>query len=45
MLKRAVLFTGSPDSLVDAVSGEVEAVVQKPFKAQDLIDVVRRVSA
>jgi CheY-like chemotaxis protein len=45
MLKRAVLFTGSPDSLVEAISGEVEAVVQKPFKVQDLIDVVRRVSA
>jgi DNA-binding response OmpR family regulator len=44
MLKRSVLLTASPDSLINALSGEVETVVQKPFEAQHLIDVVRRMS-
>ncbi|MDP9361153.1 MAG: response regulator [Acidobacteriota bacterium] len=44
MLKRSILFTASPDSLIDALSGEVSTVVQKPFEPQQLIDVVRRMS-
>ncbi len=44
-LKRSVLLTASPDSLIGALSGEVETVVQKPFKAQQLIDTVRQMSA
>src|SRR5882724_6393612 len=43
-LKRSVLLTASPESLIDALSGEVETVVQKPFKAQQLIDTVRQMS-
>jgi CheY-like chemotaxis protein len=43
-LKRSILLTASPDSLIDALSGEVETVVQKPFEAQQLIDAVRRMS-
>lgn len=43
-LKRSILLTASPDSLIDALSGEVETVVQKPFKAEQLIDAVRRMS-
>jgi len=44
MLKRSILLTASPDSLIDALSGEVENVVQKPFPPQQLIDSVRRLS-
>jgi len=43
-LKRSILLTASPDSLIDALSGEVETVVQKPFEAEQLIDAVRRMS-
>jgi len=43
-LKRSILLTASPDSLIVALSGEVETVVQKPFKAEQLIDAVRRMS-
>jgi len=44
MLKRSILFTASPDSLIDALSGEVPTVVQKPFEPKQLIDAVRRMS-
>jgi CheY-like chemotaxis protein len=44
MLKRAILLTASPDSLIDALSGEVSTVVQKPFEPKQLIDAVRRMS-
>ena len=44
MLKRSILFTASPESLIEALSGEVSTVVQKPFEPQQLIDVVRRMS-
>ena len=43
-LKRSILLTASPDSLIDALSCEVETVVQKPFEAEQLIDAVRRMS-
>jgi len=44
VLKRSILLTASPDSLIEALSGEVETVVQKPFEPQQLIDTVRRMS-
>jgi DNA-binding response OmpR family regulator len=44
MLKRSILLTASPDSLIDALSGEVKTVVQKPFAAAQLIDAVRLMS-
>jgi DNA-binding response OmpR family regulator len=44
MLKRSILLTASPDSLIGALSGEVSTVVQKPFEPQRLIDAVRRMS-
>jgi len=44
MLKKSVLLTASPDSLIDALSGEVENVVQKPFEPEQLVEVVRRLS-
>jgi DNA-binding response OmpR family regulator len=45
MLKRSILLTASPDSLIDALSGEVSTVVQKPFEPKQLIDAVRLMSA
>ncbi|MGA8810378.1 MAG: response regulator [Thermoanaerobaculia bacterium] len=44
MLKRSILLTASPDSLIEALSGEVSTVVQKPFEPKQLIDAVRRMS-
>ena len=44
MLKRSILLTASPESLIGALSGEVSTVVQKPFEPQRLIDAVRRMS-
>jgi two-component system phosphate regulon response regulator OmpR len=44
MLKRSILLTASPDSLIDALSGEVSTVVQKPFEPKQLIDAVRLMS-
>lgn len=44
MLKRSILLTASPDSLIEALSGEVKTVVQKPFQPQQLIDAVRLMS-
>jgi two-component system OmpR family response regulator len=44
MLKRSILLTASPESLIGALSGEVETVVQKPFEPKQLIDAVRRKS-
>jgi CheY-like chemotaxis protein len=44
MLKRSILLTASPESLIGALSGEVSTVVQKPFQPKQLIDAVRRMS-
>jgi DNA-binding response OmpR family regulator len=44
ILKRSILLTASPDSLIDALSGEVSTVVQKPFEPKQLIDAVRTMS-
>ena len=44
MLKRSILLTASPDSLIEALSGEVSTVVQKPFEPKQLVDAVRRMS-
>jgi CheY-like chemotaxis protein len=44
MLKRSILLTASPDSLIEALSGEVSTVVQKPFEPKQLIDAVRLMS-
>jgi CheY-like chemotaxis protein len=44
MLKRAILLTASPDSLIESLSGEVSTVVQKPFEPTQLIEAVRLMS-
>ena len=44
LLKRSILFTASPDSLIGSLSGDVPTVVQKPFEPQQLVDAVRKMS-
>lgn len=43
LLKRVLLVTASPDSVLRSVSGDVSAVVHKPFEAQELLQAVERV--
>jgi CheY-like chemotaxis protein len=45
MLRRAVVLTASSESVIGSVSDGVAAIVLKPFKAEQLIDTVRSVSA
>ena len=40
-----VLVTASPDSILKGVSGDVYGVVRKPFEADDLVAVIRKVVA
>lgn len=40
LLKRSLLFTGSPRSVIGAVRGEVAGVVKKPFQPPELIGAV-----
>lgn len=44
LLKRVVLVTASPDVVLNAVRGDVAAIVRKPFDANDLLAVVQRVA-
>lgn len=43
LLKRVLLVTASPDSVLRSVSGDVREVVHKPFEAQELLQAVERV--
>lgn len=43
LLKRVVLVTASPDSLLKSVSGDVYGVVRKPFEANELLAMIQRV--
>lgn len=43
MLRRVLLVTGSPKSVLRTVAGDVAAVVQKPFEAAQLVETVERV--
>ncbi len=45
MMKRVVLVTASPDSILKGVSGDVFGVVRKPFEADELTAVIRKVVA
>lgn len=44
LLKRVLLVTGSPDSVIKTVSHEVYGVVRKPFTSEELIKTVQRVT-
>lgn len=44
LLSRVLLVTGSPDSLLKSVSGDVAGVIRKPFEADELLKGVQRVA-
>jgi DNA-binding response OmpR family regulator len=44
VLRRVLLFTASPESLVATIEGDVAGVVPKPFAAEDLIRAVRAIA-
>ena len=44
-LKRTLLLTGSPSSLIDKIDADVAGVVQKPFTAAELLGAVNRIAA
>lgn len=43
LLEHAILFTGSPESLVASIEQEVAGVVKKPFAPEELVGAVKRV--
>lgn len=45
LLKRIVLVTASPDSVLKGVEQDVFAIVRKPFEASDLLSTLERLLA
>lgn len=45
LMKRVVLVTASPDTILKNVAGDVFGVVRKPFEAEELIASIRKVIA
>lgn len=43
LLRRVVLVTASPDSVIKNVEKEVFAIVRKPFETKELVDTIARV--
>lgn len=43
MLRRVILVTASPESLLRSVAGDAAAVVQKPFTPEQLLTTVERI--
>ena len=43
LLKRVVLVTASPESVLRGIDKDVAAIVRKPFEAKDLIETISRV--
>lgn len=43
LLKRVVLVTGSPDSVLKSVSSDVYGIVRKPFEANDLLNTIQKI--
>ncbi len=43
LLKRVILVTASPESVLKSIAGDAAAVVHKPFEAEQLIAKVNRV--
>jgi CheY-like chemotaxis protein len=43
LLKRVILLTGSPESVLRTVKRDIFGVVHKPFEAEQLIETVTRV--
>ena len=45
LLRRVLLVTGSPDSILRGVSGDVHGIVHKPFRADQLLAAIEKVIA
>lgn len=45
LLRTVILVTASPDSVLKRIEGDVAAIVQKPFEAEQLLSAVARVLA
>jgi DNA-binding response OmpR family regulator len=45
MLRRVLLVTASPDSVLKGVASDVFGIVHKPFRADELIDTLNRLLA
>lgn len=45
LLQRVILVTGSPDSVLKSLAGDVFEVVHKPFEAAELLDAVARIKS
>ena len=43
-LRRVIVLSGSPESVLGNVRDSVAGIVQKPFERAELVDVVRRIS-
>jgi CheY-like chemotaxis protein len=43
LLKRVVLVTASPESVLRGIDKDVAAIVRKPFEANELIETIERV--
>jgi DNA-binding response OmpR family regulator len=43
LLKRVVLVTASPESVLKGIEGDVFAIVRKPFQPDELVDTIARV--
>jgi CheY-like chemotaxis protein len=42
VLKRVILLTASPESVIRNIQNEVHGVVNKPFQPEELVEAVRR---
>jgi CheY-like chemotaxis protein len=42
LLKRVIVVTGTPKSVLKGIAAEVAGIVRKPFQAAELIEAVRR---
>ena len=45
LLRRVILVTASPESVLKSIAGDAAAVVHKPFEAEDLVATVKRVAS
>lgn len=43
MLRRVILVTASPESVLRSVAGDAAAVVHKPFETEELLSTIERV--
>jgi CheY-like chemotaxis protein len=45
LLRRVILLTASPESVLRAVEGDIFGIVHKPFEADELLEAVAKVMA